>query len=234
MNYWTAFVLGIMGSFHCLGMCGPIVLALPGQYSATQKFLFSRLLYNFGRTITYAFMGLIIGSLGSVISFTGLQRPVSIALGLIIIIGVITPREFIEKVSPFNFLQTVTSKLKFLWGRLFTTSSYSGMLSLGILNGFLPCGLVYMALAGALSTDTVTGAVSYMVLFGLGTIPMLLAVAIAGNVLGIKTRRFVTRLFPYMAILIGVLFILRGLGLGIPYISPPAELGQTSSEMNCH
>ncbi|NQV15840.1 sulfite exporter TauE/SafE family protein [bacterium] len=227
-------MIGIMGSFHCIGMCGPIVLALPGEYSETQKYLLSRLLYNLGRTTTYGFMGGIMGTIGGIISLSGYQQPISIGLGVLILAGVILPTQLMQGIYPSAAFVGFSNKLKSTWGRLLKKNTYSGLYSIGVLNGFLPCGLVYMALAGSLSTGSILEGFVYMVLFGLGTIPMLLAVGFAGNFVGAKTRGLITRLFPYMAALIGVMFILRGLGLDIPYISPPANMGQPSTEMNCH
>jgi sulfite exporter TauE/SafE len=205
-------------------MCGPIVLALPGAQDNRIRLLVSRLLYNLGRTITYAFMGLIMGIIGETISLTGYQQPVSIALGVLILVAVLLPSSFMQRFYPADSYARFTAALKRWWGKLFNKNTYSSLLVIGLLNGFLPCGLVYMALAGSLAVGGVVPGISYMVLFGLGTIPVMLAMSFVGNFIGVRTRRYINRLLPVGAALIAVLFILRGLGLGIPFLSPPDDM----------
>lgn len=217
-------MIGLAGSFHCIGMCGPIVLALPGGKDSPWRLFWSRLLYNIGRTLTYGFMGLIMGLIGESISLGGYQRPLSITIGVLILIAVILPSRFMQKVYPAGTYTKITSSLKRLWGRFFQTNTYGSLLVIGLLNGFLPCGLVYMALAGSLATGSIPGGITYMLLFGLGTTPILLAMSFTGNFVGIRLRRFINRMLPVGAAVIAVLFILRGLALGIPYISPPADM----------
>ena len=221
---WTGFMIGLAGSFHCIGMCGPIVLALPGSQDNAFRLAGSRLLYNGGRTLTYGFMGLIMGLIGETISLGGYQRPLSITIGVLILLGVILPARFMQRFYPADTYGRFTARLKNLWSRFFQKNTYGSLFVIGLLNGFLPCGLVYMALAGSLAVGSIAGGVSYMLLFGLGTIPVMLAMAFAGNFIGLKARRFINRLLPVGAALIAVLFILRGLALGIPYISPPADM----------
>ncbi len=224
MLIWTGFLIGFAGSLHCVGMCGPIVLALPGAQDNKMRLLISRLLYNTGRTITYGFMGLVMGLIGETISLTGFQQPVSIALGVLILLAVILPSAFMQRFYPADSYGRLTQKLKDLFGRFFGRNTYSSLLVIGLLNGFLPCGLVYMALAGSLAAGGILPGVSYMLLFGLGTIPVLLAMSFLGNFIGLRIRRHINRLLPVGAALIAVLFIFRGLGLGIPLLSPPSDM----------
>lgn len=217
-------MIGFAGSLHCIGMCGPIVLALPGSQDNKLRLLLSRLLYNTGRTVTYAFMGLIMGLIGETISLSGYQQPVSIAIGVLILLAVILPSSFMQRFYPAESYSRFTAYLKQTWSRLFSKNTYNSLFVIGLLNGFLPCGLVYMALAGSLATGGVVSGISYMLLFGLGTIPVMLAMSFVGNFIGVKTRRYINRLLPVGAAVIAVLFIVRGLGLGIPYLSPPDDM----------
>ena len=82
---------------------------------------------------------------------------------------------------------------------------------------------VTIAIAGAIGTGEVVYGSLYMLMFGLGTIPMMLSIAIAGNVLSVAIRKKINRLIPVLVVIVGVFFILRGLSLGIPFLSPPKE-----------
>jgi sulfite exporter TauE/SafE len=225
MYIWEGLIIGFLGSLHCIGMCGPIALALPAGSFRSFSFYAGRVFYNFGRVITYSFFGLIFGMLGKSFSFVSLefQQGVTIATGVVILLIVILPKSFkgkiSEKFSMFNF----TSKIKSSFGSLFRNGSMWSLFLIGILNGFLPCGFVYMGLAGALVTGEVLDGVFYMALFGLGTLPMMFGAALAGNFINLQVRQRISKVIPYLAGLIAILFILRGLSLNIPYISPKME-----------
>ena len=217
-----AFLLGLLGSLHCAGMCGPIALALPVRQTSWGARVASGLLYNTGRIFTYSLLGFLLGLIGMGLFLWGIQRWVSIALGTVMVLWVILPF-FINRTWLKSGFQTFSSGYKRLFGGFFARRTYLSVLLIGLLNGLLPCGLVYMALAGAVvSSGPVEGAL-YMFLFGLGTIPVLLTVTFAGNIIGLTFRNMVRKVIPYMILLIGILFILRGLNLGIPYISPKME-----------
>lgn len=223
MEIFTAFIIGLLGSLHCIGMCGPIALALPTGPAKSIRFYAGRLLYNFGRVITYSVFGLIFGLIGKNLAIVGLQRWVSIVSGVAIIIIVLIPSSaktgMIMKL-PFG---KVTHKIKEAFGNLFRKGSLSSMLFIGIVNGLLPCGFVYVGVAGAIAVGDVWLGVVYMALFGLGTIPVMFITSVAGNFISIGVRQKLTKVIPILAILLAVLFILRGMNLGIMYISPKTE-----------
>jgi uncharacterized protein len=221
---WSAFVLGLVGSLHCLGMCGPIVLVLPGSARERWSFLLSRLLYNAGRAITYAFMGLVVGVIGQSIALAGYQQWLGIVAGVLMILGVLLPSKGMRRILPARHYDSALAWLKSRLGRLLGNSSQSSLFSIGLLNGFLPCGLVYMALAGSLTMGSAPGSALYMLLFGLGTLPVMFAASYAGGLITGEMRRKITRLIPVGVVLLGLLFILRGLSLGIPFISPDMEM----------
>jgi sulfite exporter TauE/SafE len=220
---FSALVLGLMGSFHCAGMCGPIAIALPLQGNTTGKKIFGGTLYNLGRTVTYGFMGAIFGLLGQGIVMIGFQQKVSVIMGAVMIISVLFPALFKNQYRMDKSWFSFVGKLKKSIGGLFSVRSYSSLFFIGLLNGLLPCGLVYMAIAGAIGTGSVTNGTLYMILFGLGTIPMLLAISLAGNMMSHSIRKKVNKLIPILIVVVGVLFILRGLSLGIPFLSPPKQ-----------
>ncbi|KAA3610303.1 MAG: sulfite exporter TauE/SafE family protein [Calditrichaeota bacterium] len=228
----TALILGTVGSLHCVGMCGPIVLALPQTENPTKlHFLTGRLVYNLGRIVTYFILGLIFGGLGKVISLAGFQSTLSIVLGVLILASLFLP---ISKT--LDVINTSPLWRKTLGG-LFKKKSFSALAGIGLLNGLLPCGLVYTALAGAIAaSDSLYGAM-FMFVFGMGTIPALIVVSIVGRITKINWQGFIKRALPVTMFVLGILLILRGLSLGIPYISPDLRNKGTNQELfipDCH
>lgn len=235
MILWTAFVVGIFGSLHCIGMCGPIAIALPGFNYNLSKILSSRVLYNLGRTITYALLGIIIGLAGEGISLTGAQRWLSIGTGIFLIIIVFIPQSVSSKIQLLKPAYHFTDYIKRKFSGLLRSKSVISVFYIGILNGFLPCGLVYVALAGALATGSLLESTLYMTFFGLGTIPLMFAFSVFGQFIGTNVRRKFSKVVPVFILALGILFILRGMNLGIPYISPQIELSNSADEIpNCH
>lgn len=227
MELWTAFVLGFVGSAHCAGMCGPLALALPG--GARGKFLLGRVLYNFGRVVTYMAMGAMFGLLGQGFVLAGLQRWVSLVLGAAILAGLFISPRFANVLPVARFVGWLKSRL----GRLFQRRELASLLTIGLLNGLLPCGLVYIACAGATATGDVVRGVEYMLAFGLGTLPMMLAISLVGTKLQFLLRLRLQRLIPASLAIVGVLLLLRGMALGIPYVSPKLP-AQPAAENCCH
>lgn len=219
----SALVLGFMGSFHCAGMCGPIAIALPLQGNSVAGKILGGSLYNIGRTITYGIMGAIFGLLGQGVAMIGFQQKVSVIMGALMIISVLFPALFKHQYSMEKSWFSFAGKLKISIARMFSIQSYQSLFFVGMLNGLLPCGLVYMAIAGAIGTGEVITGSLYMILFGLGTIPMLLGITLAGNMMSFTFRKRVNKMIPILVVIVGILFILRGLSLGIPYLSPPKE-----------
>lgn len=219
----SALVLGLMGSFHCAGMCGPIAIALPLHGNTHLQKIFGGTLYNLGRTITYGIMGAIFGMLGQGIQLIGFQQKVSVIMGVLMIISVLFPKLFKNQYRMDKSWFSFVGKLKKTIGQMFSIRSFQSLFFIGMLNGLLPCGLVYMAIAGAIGTGGVAEGSLYMILFGLGTIPMLLAISLAGNVMSLAIRNKINKLIPVLVVVVGLLFVLRGLSLGIPYLSPPKQ-----------
>lgn len=217
----TGLVLGLMGSFHCVGMCGPIAISLPLQGNNYFQKVIGGVLYNLGRTVTYAILGAIFGLIGQGFQLMGFQKWVSIIMGSLMVISVLVPSIFKKINTGNNF--PLSGMVRSGMQRLFSNKSFAGLFLIGLLNGLLPCGLVYMAIAGAIGTSDVFLGIAFMVLFGLGTLPMLLMLSIVGNLVTVTLRNKINKVIPIIVVLIGVLFILRGLSLGIPYISPPKE-----------
>ena len=211
----TAFILGFLGSLHCAGMCGPLALAASGR-SHTAK-----LAYNTGRILTYSAIGLVVGFFGKTLALAGIQRWLSISAGVAILLGLAATSRRVAIPFAINFV----ARLKRALGSLLKQNSFRAQFLLGSLNGLLPCGLVYTAAAGALAAGTIQGGAAYMFLFGLGTAPMLITVTVAGQKFPPALRFKLQSLVPAAVSLVAALLILRGLSLGIPYLSPDLATG---------
>jgi sulfite exporter TauE/SafE len=231
--YYSALVIGLVGSFHCIGMCGPIALALPLKNKSWGSRVSSAFLYNLGRTITYGVLGLIFGLIGKGIALGGFQQWTSIILGVIMILSVIFPALF-RQVNIEKATYSMVSRLKGVFGKMFSLRTYRSLFTIGLLNGFLPCGLVYMALAGAIVSGEVRSGVIYMVVFGLGTIPIMLGVSVLGKIVSMRFRNTMRKVIPIFIVLIGILFILRGMNLGIKYVSPKLSEKEPMKMECCH
>ncbi|MFC3415514.1 sulfite exporter TauE/SafE family protein [Algoriphagus hitonicola] len=221
MLLWTAFLLGFLGSFHCIGMCGPIALAVGNAKGNT--YLINKVFYNLGRSVTYAILGLVIGSLGFTLSLAGFQQGFSILMGIVILGLAIS----YKKSDQFLSLPIFSGIVKWIKSRLSFFLKKGGtwaFFATGLANGLLPCGMVYMALIAALGLQSPLLGATYMFFFGLGTIPLLLVLMYSGSIIPLKLRLNFQKAIPYVGVLIGLIFIFRGLGLGIPGLSPSLEV----------
>ncbi|MCY7362390.1 MAG: sulfite exporter TauE/SafE family protein [Ignavibacteria bacterium] len=234
MELLTAFIIGLAGSFHCIGMCGPIAMSLPAGNPKKWSFISGRLLYNGGRIITYGFLGAVFGLLGNRISIFGYQRSLSVAVGMLIIISVIFTFKYSSMFSGNSLFNKLMIKFKILFSKVYKRKSKTTMLLTGILNGFLPCGFVYIGLSGAMLSGEVLNGTFYMILFGLGTVPLMLGVSVFGNFLSFGFKKNVQKLIPVFAVILAVLFILRGLNLGIPFISPQSNISPQTEDVICN
>ncbi len=216
----AALTLGFLGGFHCLGMCGPIAMALPiGGFSKTEK-VFSILAYNFGRIITYSAFGVLFGLIGASFSLFGYQQKLSVVLGALILIGLFIPQQKLNTWAYSNGFFRVLQRVKNKIAMQFQQRGIKSLFTIGLLNGLLPCGMVYMALAGAVATGDVWKSVLFMAIFGLGTLPFMFTISYTSQLLSAKIKTGIRRLVPVMVGIMAVLLILRGLNLGIRYISP--------------
>lgn len=230
----TAFVFGLLGSVHCLGMCGPIAFVLPLQHQNNIKKAFQLLQYHFGRVLSYATIGLLFGGVGRQLSIFGLQQYLSVFTGVVMILYIIFPTLRVRHLHGPRWVQKFLLKIQHKFKLLLLRKENTNFLAIGILNGLLPCGFVYMAILGSLaySKSTLDG-VLFMFWFGLGTVPLMSSVVYAYKLFSKNAQRAIQKYYPVLVILIAGLFILRGLGLDIPYISP-APIDFVSNSINCH
>ncbi|MEZ5008776.1 MAG: sulfite exporter TauE/SafE family protein [Chitinophagales bacterium] len=222
----AALLIGFLGSMHCVGMCGPLVLSMP--FNIRSKGGVTRLLsYHVGKLSTYMMLGLITGIIGDALRFFFVQQWISIVSGIVLLVMYFLPR-MIDRFATPNFSEVwnrnVVMRMKKLLQPSAEQSTATRFFSLGMINGLLPCGLVYMALLGAISQPTILQSVLFMGIFGIGTSPALTGIIVANKWILGKWRSNFSKLAPALVIVISALLIVRGLGLGIPYISPAGEM----------
>lgn len=230
----SAFILGLLGSFHCVGMCGPIAFMLPVDQTNAYKKLSQITIYHFGRLLAYSIIGLIFGLIGKSLSIFGFQQQLSIIIGVLMIVFVLIPQKTLNKYNFSKPIYKLISKVKSALGKALKRRTADTFLTIGFLNGFLPCGLVYMAVFAAIASGNALSGSLYMSIFGLGTIPLMTTAIYFSQFLKGSLRQKIQKAIPILVVIIGILFIIRGLGLGIPYLSPAPVYDLVSSEINCH
>lgn len=226
--FWTALTLGFLGSFHCVGMCGPIALALPLNRESLFSKVTGALIYNTGRVFMYALLGGLFGLIGQSIIIAGYQQSLSITLGITVLIMILLPNKLSNKFRFLSFTYSFIGKVKQKLKTLFKQNSFSSLFFIGTLNALLPCGLVYLGIAGSIAAGSLLQGSIFMAVFGLGTVPAMLTVALISSSININFRKKINKAVPVFAASMALLLILRGMNLGIPYISP--EMSVTKPE----
>jgi len=214
MELWTALAIGFFGSFHCVGMCGPIALALPGSDESKLSLVAGRILYNIGRIVTYSLLGLIVGVVGHSIALAGLQKSLSVLLGALIIISGLSANNYLPSWKKKIGLDTFFDKLKKTISAQFKKRGLRTLFTIGILNGLLPCGFVYVGLAGSVTTGSIVQGGLFMALFGLGTFPIMFLMSLAPGFITLSMRRRINAIIPYLAIGFGIYLVYRGIMMG--------------------
>jgi len=227
---WSAFILGLAGSLHCIGMCGPIALLLPIPNGKNRTG--GIVVYNFGRITTYGILGAILGGIGSLFFLAGWQQYLSIVIGSLLILFTYFYFSGRLNLTQFNPFRKFINSLKSNLGRQLKINTYSSLYFIGFLNGLLPCGLVYAALIGAVAVESPLYGSYFMMLFGLGTAPAMIAVGLFKSNVSNFLRARLIKAVPFTIVLAGLLLILRGMNLGIPYVSPSISV-DTSNKATC-
>jgi uncharacterized protein len=229
----AGFIVGIGGSLHCAGMCGPLALALPAGQGTFRQYVVGRLLYNIGRTFTYVALGLIAGLAGRGIVLAGAQQAVTIGIGILLLLSLVIPRALNRLLPSFTLPGRITATVMGSLSRLMKKSSMTALTLIGVLNGLLPCGFVYLGLAAAVTLGDAARAMLFMAGFGMGTLPVMLTIAVAGKSIQEGVRRRILRVVPVITAALAILLIVRGLNLGIPYISPHVDAARPA-QTSCH
>ncbi len=216
----SGLLIGLLGSLHCLGMCGPITFMLPVEGASKVRFVLGRFLYNFGRIVTYMLFGIVFGLFGSGIQVFGFQQGFSVFLGVVLLISVLLPSRYRIRFTSLPPVAAVVNKVKTGIGAMMKRNTLPSLYLLGILNGFLPCGLVYIAVTAAASAGNAIEGMLLMFFFGVGTLPVMLTASLFTSFVSLKARLRIRKLIPVFVVVMAILFILRGMNLNIPYISP--------------
>ena len=230
----SALVLGLLGSFHCIGMCGPIAFMLPVDRKNSFRKAGQVFVYHFGRILSYSLLGLLFGWIGKGLYLFGMQQWLSVAIGILMIVVVLLPKKIWNRINASKPISKLLFKVKSSLGSALKKKTSDTFLTIGFLNGFLPCGLVYMAVFGAIAMGTAAEGSLYMALFGLGTIPLMTAAVYLGSVITNTVKQRIRKSIPVFVVLIGCLFVLRGMGLGIPYVSPKLNTEKVGASIECH
>lgn len=229
----SAIILGLMGSLHCVGMCGPIAFMLPVDRTSNLKKISQIFIYHFGRLMAYSIMGILFGFIGKGLYVFGIQQKLSILIGVLMIVVILIPYKTFNKYNFSKPLYILISKVKNRLGKALKKKTADTFLTIGFLNGFLPCGLVYMALFGAIAMANPLEGGLYMMLFGAGTIPLMTTAIYFSGFLKGAAKQKIQRLIPVFVVIMGLLFIIRGLGLGIPYVSPKPIVEVAATAIDC-
>ncbi|TYB74466.1 sulfite exporter TauE/SafE family protein [Bizionia saleffrena] len=232
----SALIFGLLGSFHCVGMCGPIAFLLPIDRKNRTKRVLQLLSYHSGRLLTYALLGFIFGLVGKSLNLFGFQQQLSILIGVLMIVVIVMPTNIFNKYNFSKPIYRAVSKVRNAMGKALKKKTLGTFFTIGYLNGLLPCGLVYMAIFGALASGNAWNGSLYMLVFGLGTVPLMTTAIYVGNFITGTLKKRILKAIPVFVFIIALLFILRGLGLGIKYISPSEMITveEVSADNSCH
>jgi uncharacterized protein len=224
--------IGLFGSFHCIGMCGPIALSLPVYGKSKVEKLFLILLYNLGRASTYAAFGALFGFMGKQFWLFGYQRTFSILLGISILLFLLVSK-FLRGKS--GMIEAVLFRIKTSLASLLKSPSNSlSYYFIGLINGLLPCGLVYLAVSSAMATGNAFSGAALMFMFGLGTFPLMISLMIFGRFVSLSFRNRMRKLVPVFITVTALVIMLRGMNLGIPYLSPQLSETEQFQQIKCH
>jgi len=226
----SALGLGFATGFHCIGMCGPIALSMGLTRHQQINFHLQNITYQLGRIVTYSLLGAILGIVGEGFEMAGFQRILIIIAGVLLIIMTLFSFSKQNFASKIPFINKFLLKLKINLGKILHKSDYHSRFTVGLLNGFLPCGMVYMALTASMTSGGVWQGALFMSLFGVGTFPFMFAVVLFGSLISNTFRIKVLKVIPIFMIILGGLFILKGMEIGIPYLSPHSRSIKTSKE----
>jgi hypothetical protein len=216
-------------------MCGPIAFMLPLDRENNTRKTTQLFIYHAGRLLAYGVIGVLFGFLGKGLSLFGVQQKLSIGIGVLMILLVLIPAKYLNGHKILTPIYSILGKVKSKLGAELKKKTPDAFLTIGFLNGFLPCGLVYMALLGAVAMGNPLQGGLYMMLFGLGTVPLMSAVVYSKGLFSNSLKFKIQKLIPVFVVIIGILFIVRGLGLGIPYVSPkPAPGNSVTATIECH
>jgi uncharacterized protein len=200
-------VLGLAGSLHCAGMCGPLLLVIHGRMAGSRV---PRLgLYHASRILMYALLGIPAGYASRVLSFGVTGRTIAAIAGTLLIMAALGSAAGLYGHSIANAWSSAAVRLGGRAAMMARHHPWRSQVLLGAVNGVLPCGLVYAAVAGAAAAGTIRSAVVFMIGFGAGTLPLLGAITLSAVAVPAAARRRLRFVAPVLMALAGVLLVVR-------------------------
>ncbi len=207
-----ALVIGLVGSLHCVGMCGPLMLTLTGPNQSKSTFL----IYHAGRISSYVFLGLMLGIIGQSFEFIQIQKAMTVSIGMVLMAIYLFPKTR-NSVERYYYQSWAYGKVKLILAK--NLSSKKRWFISGVANGFLPCGLTYVAAAAALVLGSLWSSMAFMILFGLGTLPALASVSFGSTLLSVRFKKIIPSAVPVLGVLSGTILLFRGLIMTFPNLN---------------
>lgn len=204
--FLSALIMGFAGSLHCAGMCSPLAMTVTNM---SRSVLSNRIFYNLGRITTYGLLGATVATIGYIIPISAFQNVLSFILGITLIVLAVIGITGVRIPLVTNALAKFTVLLKNGFGKFIHRKNYAALLMLGALNGFLPCGLTFLALSFCITLSAPAQGFTYMFLFGVGTLPVMLGLVSIVGLIKNKLQWNVKHLTAGLMILSGVLLIVR-------------------------
>jgi sulfite exporter TauE/SafE len=210
------FIGGLLGSSHCIGMCGPLALALGANQTRLRANLVRQLVFSVGRICTYGFGGAAAAFTGwwlarSPLAVVNVQAILSVVAGMALVILGLSAAGLLPAISKFLWANQSCSAAKWFKTLLADSGLLSALLA-GVFTGFIPCGLVYAFLAYAASTGSVIDGWLTMVAFGVGTVPLMVLTGSGATILNLSARARALKIAAWCVIVTGLISIARGTG----------------------
>lgn len=218
---YASFIIGLLGSWHCIGMCGPIALMIPGSKGKNR--LLSISLYHGGKLLTYMLIGSFFGLVPALTNSFFVQAIITIFVGIVMLLIAGMPL-ILNSIEKFGFTKFQKFfKLKTKLAKLIKTDKIEFSFYIGVLNGFIPCGLVYFAALGAISQPTFVSSILFMLFFGLGTIPLMFLFLLLPGILKPSTRNYLNKFRQVGFAAVAVIMLWKGFSNIHTSIQPPLE-----------
>ena len=230
-SFLAAAILGLAGSSHCVAMCGPLLLAINPTSLLSRQEAYVRILgYHAGRLLMYALLGVLVGYVGERLMMVGVGRVLAVLAGALLILAA-AGSTIVARLGAiargWSWLARLAASNASAFGQRHRRVGY---VVLGLANGLLPCGLVYAALATAASSGGAVRSMMFMVGFGAGTVPLLLALTMSATTIPVAVRQRFRSVLPAVMILAGILLIARGI---LP-VTPESHPRSAPSHLSHH
>lgn len=221
----TALLIGFSGSLHCVGMCSPLAIVVS---NLSPRSILTRTLYNLGRILTYSILGSLVGAFGAIAGLSRYESWLSVGLGATLLLFGVMGVTKLHVPLLTQVLYQFASRLRTFFGSIVKQGSFGSILILGAVNGLLPCGLTYLALAYCITLPNASQGFLFMFLFGLGTLPAMVGAQFVGKFISSRLPIRWQNTTVIVMILLGSLLIVRSAWVHVPvhghHASEPTEV----------